>query len=204
MTLPGIQQLGQSIQGASKAKADPGGVPPEYAKFFPNGLAGAGVDWEELRKIAKSNGQLGSWLAANNIDINAKAWDAAQAREKQDREGPPEAWKSMETAGQNAITGRYGLMQEELSDDLWGRGFGRSGLMAEGLGSLAGRERMDVEGLRSDIANKKQNYGNTIMGLQQQEGDLQKSIADRKKGLKYQAIGSGLGLAGNMLTGVLF
>lgn len=107
-------------------------------------------------------------------------------------------------AGQNSIRGRYGLLQEELGDDLWGRGFGRSGLMAEGLGSLAGRERMEMEGLESSIKSGEQNYKNTIAGLQFQEGDLAKSIADRKKGLKYSALGSGLGLVGNLATGALF
>lgn len=133
-------------------------------------------------------------LAANKLEgSDAYFFD----RYAQQHQGADALQKQQDVA-QSRIQGQVGDLQGQLQENMASRGLGRSGLMAEGMGRIAGGEQQSLDDLKAriDADRMKYNQGLQLDWAAQKEDE--KARNDRKRQRRYGTASTILGTAGGI------
>lgn len=107
-----------------------------------------------------------------------------------------DAFKKQQESEQAKIQGQYGDLQGQLQENMNQRGLGRSGLMHESMGRLAGAEQGTLDDLQARIAADRQRFNQGLQVDWAAQKEDEKARSQRKRQRKYGVASTILGGAG--------
>lgn len=139
-------------------------------------------------------------LAADKLQGSPQYFSGNYAQQAQGAD----AFKKQQEAEQAKIQGQYGDLQGQLQENMNQRGLGRSGLMTESLGRLAGAEQGGLDDLTARVNADRQRFNQGLQLDWQNQREDDKARKERKRSRKYGVTGSilgGLGAIGGTALG---